>query len=355
MPVFWNLYPSRDNSVARANGHESAAKCAHKCVHIGLINNMPNGALQSTERQFLNLLSAAADGIEVRLSVYALPEMPRSESSRRYINSCYCGVEKLWESNLDGLIVTGTEPVATSLAHEPYWGSLTRVLEWAEHNTSSSIWSCLAAHAAVLHLDGIDRRLLNEKRFGVFECAGVADHQLTAGAPSLLQVPHSRWNDIAENDLTNSGYRILTRTTDGEVDSFVKQRKSLFVFFQGHLEYEANTLLLEYRRDIGRYLRGERDTYPSMPACYFDGDTAAALTAVRMRAMGDRRAELLEEFPTALAERNLTQMWRSAATHIYRNWLMYLCAQKDQRFEAGQGRKDLAREMGFTTETQTAA
>ena len=81
---------------------------------------------------------------------------------------------------------------------------------------------------------------------------------------------------------------------------FVKQRKSLFVFFQGHPEYEANTLLLEYRRDIRRFLRRERDTYPPMPQGYFDEDTVDALTAVRERALSDRREELFEEFPTAL-------------------------------------------------------
>ena len=29
---------------------------------------------------------------------------------------------------------------------------------------------------------------------------------------------------------------------------FLKQRKSLFVFFQGHLEYDSQTLLREYVR-----------------------------------------------------------------------------------------------------------
>ena len=281
-------------------------------------------------------------------------EVPRSEQSRRYIDSSYRSIEKLWESQLDGLIVTGTEPVVANLADEPYWGTLTRVLEWAEQNTSSSIWSCLAAHAAVLHLDGIGRRRFNEKRFGLFECAGVTNHELIGGAPTRLRVPHSRWNDIDESDLVNCGYRILTRASDGGVDSFVKQRKSLFVFFQGHLEYEANTLLLEYRRDIGRYLRGERDTYPRMPESYIDEDAAAALTALRMRAIVGRRVELLDEFATSLAERNLTPMWRPAATRVYRNWLTYLYAQKEPQLET-QGRKKAARETGFISERCYAA
>jgi homoserine O-succinyltransferase len=211
---------------------------------------------------------------------------------------------------------------------EPYWGSLTKVLEWAEHSTHSTVWSCLAAHAALLHTDGIGRRQLGDKRFGVFECARVSDHPLTAGTPPRLPMPHSRWNDIPEDALTACGYRVLTRSAEAGVDAFVKQRKSLFVFFQGHPEYEASTLLLEYRRDIRRFLRGERETYPAMPLGYFDGDTLAALTAVRERALAERREEVLADFPTALALERVTNTWRPAAASIYRNWLLSMCARK---------------------------
>ena len=53
---------------------------------------------------------------------------------------------------------------------------------------------------------------------------------------------------------------------------------SLFLFLQGHPEYEAGTLLREYRRDIARFLRGEREHYPAVPQGYFD---ARANTASR--------------------------------------------------------------------------
>ena len=71
--------------------------------------------------------------------------------------------------------------------------------------------------------------------------------------------------------MTACGYRILTRSAVAGVDMFVRQDKSFRLFFQGHPEYEATTLLREYRRDVGRYLRGERDDYPGLPLDYFDG------------------------------------------------------------------------------------
>ncbi len=334
MPIFWDLDSSSDDSAA-------CQQTTAQRVRIGVVNNMPNGAMQATECQFFSLLGAAAEGIDVHLSIYALPEVPRSDSSRRYVQASYYDIERLWDSQLDGLIVTGMEPLAANLADEPYWGSLTRVLEWAEDNTHSSVWSCLAAQAAVFYLDGITRRRLTDKRCGVFDCTQASDHDLTAGAPAVLRVPHSRWNDIAESDLARCGYRILTRATDGGVDSFVKQRNSLFIFFQGHLEYEKNTLLLEYRRDIGRYLRGERDTYPRIPQGYFDANTAAALAALEEQAIRDRCVDVLGDFPMALAEKNLVQPWRTAAIRIYRNWLAYLGTQKERQ------REELAPERWF--------
>ena len=105
----------------------------------------------------------------------------------------------------------------------------------------------------------------------------------------------------------------------------MKQRKSLFVFFQGHPEYEATTLMLEYRRDIGRFLRRERDTYPPMPHGYFDEETVAALAALRGERWLDRREELLAEFPTAMAAGKVTQhlafdgrepLWQLVAVHL---------------------------------------
>jgi homoserine O-succinyltransferase len=298
-------------------------------IDIGLINNMPDAALDATERQFRALLDAAAGNLTVRLTLYTLPEVFRTEFGRRQIGR-YADFDDLWHSQHDGLIVTGTEPRAADLKDEPFWESLTRVLEWAERHTYSTILSCLAAHAGILHMDGIARRPLGDKRFGVYQCVRVSDHPLTAAAPSHLQMPHSRWNEIPEEALLACGYRVLTRSDDAGVDAFVKQRKSLFVFFQGHPEYEAVTLLLEYRRDIGRFLRGERDTYPPIPLGFLDDETITSLTALEQRARSERREELLADFPLAMAAGRVTNTWRPTAENLYRNWLGYIRTQKEQ-------------------------
>jgi homoserine O-succinyltransferase len=298
-------------------------------VSLALINNMPDAALEDTELQFFELLDIASGDVPVFLKLYSLTGIPRTDRGERHLNSFYWGMDDLWKSRFDGVIMTGTEPRRPDLREEPYWPVLTQVLDWAERNTASTVLSCLAAHAGVLHSDGIGRHPLSDKQFGVFDFTKAADHQLTSGTPETVRFPHSRWNEVRADELTASGYLVLTQSADGGVDSFVKKKKrSLFVHFQGHPEYGAQTLLKEYRRDIKRFLRGERETFPSMPKDYFDATSARLLNDFREVALSERREELIEGFPEAAVLGTLQKTWHSSAATVYRNWLQYVVTKK---------------------------
>ena len=308
-------------------------------ICLGLVNNMPDAALEATERQFVELLRAAATHTSVHLELFAVPEVSRADHVRRELAERYHDISELWSARLDGLIVTGNEPRAANLREEPYWPALARLIDWAQENTASTIWSCLAAHAAVLHADGIERRSLAEKCFGIFDCSAVAAHPLVEGIAQPLPVPHSRHNDLAEQPLLSCGYRLLTRSATAGVDMFVKEIRragdlaSCFVFFQGHPEYEADTLLREYRRDVGRFLRGEREHYPATPQGYFDPQATAIVNAFRDRAVADRDNVRFAEFPMSAIEAGLAASWRSFAVGIYKNWFEYLKMRKAARLE----------------------
>ena len=307
---------------------ESGAPAA-ECIDIAFLNNMPDSALRGTERQFVKLLRAAAGRRKIRLHPFSLPEIARGEAGRAHLREAYPPLAELLGGRFDALIVTGTEPRAASLVDEPYWKSLTNIVDWAEHNTVSTIWSCLAAHAAVLHLDGIKRQPFPAKCSGVFECVANSDDQLLAAVPSPFLMPHSRWNDLSESDLVAHGYGILTRSSAG-VDLFAKQWRSLFVFLQGHPEYATNALLLEYRRDVGRFLGGECDRYPTMPIGYFDGSSEHALAAFRQRAERDRQPGLFASFPQDAGPRPaIASRWQVSAIAVLRNWLAYLTTREE--------------------------
>src|SRR5215469_8533598 len=160
------------------------------CVNVGLINNMPDSALDATERQFSDLIRAGSPDTVVRLLLFAIPEVPRSDAARRDMTGRYRDIAELWDTQLDGLIVTGNEPKSKSLTDEPYWEALAQVIAWARANTYSTIWSCLAAHAAVFASDGIERRPFAEKLSGVFECAAVEPHPMMRGVTLPMNIPH---------------------------------------------------------------------------------------------------------------------------------------------------------------------
>ena len=309
---------------------------ASRCITIGLVNNMAGAAFKATERQFVSLLNAASESVPIQISFYTLPGLSLSESGGEHFSSHYASIESLLDTHLDGLIVTGREPKIPNLRDEPYWESFTQLLEWARQNTYSAVWSCLAAHAAVLYMDGIVRRKSDQKSFGVFECAPVSDHPLTQCLSPGRHVPHSRWNGVAQHDLTEHGYSILSCIADDGVDTFIKEEESLFVFFQGHPEYETDTLMREYRRDVGRYLSGETNNYPLPPYGYFDRTTDNALAILREKAMSCRSAELLGRVAAAVEKTQIENTWQSSATRIYRNWLQYIHARKTESIEKHQ-------------------
>ena len=320
MPIF----PSNTRSQERLQRHDDDVP-----IVLGLVNNMPDAALRSTERQFREVLSAASQNRAVCLRLFSLPELPRADSIRSHLDRYYEDIDELWVSHLDGLIVTGTPPCAPRLMDESYWRTLTKLVDWAEDNSSSTVWSCLAAHAAVLYLDGIERQRLDTKLSGVFDCVKATDHPILRGAPSRWRVPHSRNNELREVALLANGYDILSRSPDAGVDMFAKQRRrSLFFFMQGHPEYDPGALLREYRRDVGAFLAGERDSYPEMPCGYFRPDTAAGFAAFRQRALRERDINLLAIVPTAGAGTELAHGWRGLAVRIYANWLSYLSERR---------------------------
>jgi homoserine O-succinyltransferase len=295
---------------------------------IGLVNNMPDAALSSTETQFEGLLGAASGNEAVRLRLTSLPELPRSSEALEHIRRSYWPLEELLAAPIDALIVTGTEPRAPVLREEPYWQSFVGLLSFAREHTVASIWSCLAAHAVALELDGIERRKLPEKRCGVYQHHILAGHGLLAGVSQPLPMPHSRWNDLPPAALRAAGYTLLSWSEESGADAFVREERSLLLFFQGHPEYEETTLLKEYRRDVGRYLNGQQPHYPTLPRGYLSAEAIALLQGFREQALAKRSATLLESFPFAQVAAGLENSWRASSVALYRNWLSFISAHR---------------------------
>ena len=297
-------------------------------IVIALVNNMPDAALEATEGQFGSLLAAAAGALPVRLRRVWLPEVPRGAQALERIAGGYFSVEDLAAEPPDALIVTGMEPRAPALEQEPYWERIVQLLEWAQLHTVSSIWSCLAAHAAVQAFAGVRRQRLEEKCFGVFGHDILAQHPLLRGVAAPFATPHSRWNELPMDRLQAAGFEILSASRDTGVDLFVRSGRSLLVCLQGHPEYEDVTLLKEYRRDVGRFLRGEQRAWPTLPHGYFGERGLEALARYRRDVEPARDPARFADFPTSALAAELRAPWRSPAVALYRNWLDHLAGAR---------------------------
>jgi homoserine O-succinyltransferase/O-acetyltransferase len=289
---------------------------------VGLVNNTSDRALHATESQFLKLLHSNVHKTNVVPKFFTCPEIHRSVPPRTASGEPYNDIANLFDAPVDAIIVTGMEPQTARIEDEPVWGSLTELVDWAEDHAIPALWSCLAAHAAVLHLDGIHRTRQPGKLSDIFDCEIVPSAHLMTGLPPRWSVPHSRYYGISDAPLISKGYEILSYSAAAGVDVFMKTTSAPFVFFQGHPEYDPDTLLREYKRDVRRFFSGERNEYPIAPGRYFDMETEAGLTELRRRALTCRADQSLQGKVFDLIQNAVVPAaWETQAAQIYGNWL----------------------------------
>src|SRR5882724_10083404 len=97
------------------SGHNRTA------IHVGLVNNMSDAALRTTELQFARLLKDAAGPLDVRLRLFSLRTIARAAETRARMAGFYDDATFLEAANIDALIVTGAQPGTADQRQEPYW------------------------------------------------------------------------------------------------------------------------------------------------------------------------------------------------------------------------------------------
>ncbi|HSM44052.1 MAG TPA: homoserine O-succinyltransferase [Acidimicrobiia bacterium] len=290
-------------------------------VSVGLLNLMPDAALRATDRQFVRLVSAAADDLDLWVYPFTVAAEHRGEEARRHVDDHYATFDQVASRGVDALIVTGANPAQDRLELETFWGGLGKVLDWAVGETKSVLCSCLATHAVLQKYRGMKRTRLPQKRWGVYSHRVVKDHPLLEGVSSPVEAPHSHWYDVTREEFEAVGLTVVLESDEAGVHMAVDD-DDFYVFFQGHPEYDVISLLKEYRRELGRYWRGERAEYPPVPEHYFSDAALTRLTEYRPvleTAKADRRQ------PPRLDEAELlpkeTHTWNDEGKVIYRNWL----------------------------------
>lgn len=287
------------------------------------VNNMPDGAFDATERQFLELLEAGSgdDVIEVRR--FAVDGVPRGERIAARIAEMYLPTADIFLDPPDLLIVTGSNPLEFNIRDEPYWAELEELISWASDHVHTTVMSCLSAHAALAIFDDLERVHLTSKCAGVFIQQVDASHPLAVGLDQEIPLPHSRWSTVATDELQAAGYEIAIQSDD--VGWSVATRgigRTTAVLIQGHPEYDPSSLLREYRRDAGRYVRRERDELPCLPwHCVAPDDWEQLVQLHQTIVEGHADQALIDSYPFEEVANRVPWAWRSTARILYTNLL----------------------------------
>jgi homoserine O-succinyltransferase/O-acetyltransferase len=304
-------------------------------MHIGLLNMMPDAALEATERQFLRLLGACNQIVQFHVHLFTIEGLTRSTEAQAHIDKYYESFEQIKEDGLDGLIISGANVVGTKLHEEDFWQPLTEVFSWATQNVTSVICSCLATHALIQYSYGIARTPIGKKRWGVFAHKTFnRTHPLVAEINTRFDVPHSRFNEIFQSDMETHGLKVLVASKDAGVHLAVSSDGFRTVFFQGHPEYDDISLLKEYKREVLRFYHGELEDYPPFPENYFNATVQPVLIAHQQHVIQAKQAgSVLEKFPEHLVLEHLDNTWRDTAKAVFNNWLgkIYQLTNQDRR------------------------
>jgi homoserine O-succinyltransferase len=302
---------------------ESASHQDIRELHIGLLNMMPDAALEPTERQFLRLIGESNPIAQFFVHPFTLDALPRGDTARAHIDTYYESFEAIKTQGLDALIITGANVIGADLSKEIFWEPLIEVADWAHQHVTSTLCSCLATHAVLDFRYGQQREKRRHKKWGVF-LHQVVDtaHPLVADVNSEFDVPHSRWNRVDSAQFETAGLKILVAGDDGCVHLATSPDGFRSVFFQGHPEYDTVSLLKEYKRDVNLYISGDMESYPPMPENYFDIFTAAVMREYQGRV--DRclqKGESVPEFPEHLVAPGLKNTWQDTANAVVGTWV----------------------------------
>lgn len=304
-------------------------------LHIGLLNMMPDAALEATERQFFRLISRSNHVAQFFIHPFSLNHIKRGQKAAAHISQYYQPFAQIVKHGLDALIISGAHP--NLLVDKPALAEFNAMVDWAYENIASTLFSCFATHAVMQCLYEQRRTALPQKCWGIFSHQVIyRDHPLVASLNTRFDVPHSRFNQISQAQFEQAGLMVLVSSSIG-VHFAVSRDLLRQVFWQGHPEYDTISLLKEYKREVSEFILGNRPNYPPLPQNYI-GKQAQAILSEYQQQLLNKQSDI-SQFPEELVQTSLDNTWRDSAVQVMNNWIgcVYQTTNSDlhQQFMAG--------------------
>lgn len=220
-------------------------------VQIAILNLMPKK--EDTEIQLLRELSNTDKKVEITLLNVA--SYQGTHTSQEHLQKFYSTFEEIKDKKFDGLIITGAPVEQMEFEEVAYWEELEKIMKWSENNVKSTLHICWGAQSGLYYHYGIQKHLINHKMFGIFEHKIIDNNtQILKGFQQDFKAPHSRHTGIDKRDILKNPELTIAAESDEAGVFIVENKKKNQVYVTGHLEYDANTLDDEYKRDLSKGL-----------------------------------------------------------------------------------------------------
>lgn len=260
-------------------------------LKIAILNLMPEKL--TTEVQLLRLLGNTPLQVDIKL---IRPDSHVSKNTpESHLLAFYNPFSEVEQQKFDGLIITGAPIEQMAFNEVNYWPELCKIMDWSQTNVTSTLHICWGAQAGLYHHYGIGKVVLPDKVFGVFPHQTTGEcNKLVQGFDNIFYAPHSRWAKIDEAALKTHPELYILASSPQVGSHIISSCNNKQIFVLGHMEYNADTLAVEYKRDL------EKGLNPAVPYNYFQNDcpTNSPITT-----------------------------WRAHANLLFSNWLNYCVYQ----------------------------
>jgi homoserine O-succinyltransferase len=246
-------------------------------LRVAIVNLMPTTV--TTEVQLLRLLGNSPLQVDItflRMGSHESRNAPPGHLEKFYLST---GEFIAMGVHFDGLIITGAPVETLPFEDVDYWDELAAVIDYSAQNIWSTLHICWGAQAGLYRRYGIEKKALGRKLFGIFpHRVNERNNTLFRGFDDEFLAPQSRYT-ASDREAIAACPALTIESESAETGVFISTaREGREVYVSGHLEYDPQTLDLEYRRDIAKGLS------TAIPKNYYPGDDPNKAPIVRWRA-----------------------------------------------------------------------
>ena len=231
LPAYGEL--SRENVFVM---HQQRAQTQQiRPLRILILNLMPTKIV--TETQLARLL--ANSPLQVQLTFLQTKTHDTTHTPQEHMKAFYKTFDAVRNERFDGMIITGAPVEQMEFEEVDYWDELTKIMDWTNTHVTSTMFLCWGAQASLYHFYGLKKRMLPEKKFGLFwHKVNNRKIPLVRGFDDEFLAPHSRHTEVPIDDIRACKDVTILAESDEAGFYLGMAEEGRKIFVMGHPEYD---------------------------------------------------------------------------------------------------------------------